>query len=41
MDNDGNYGAWEQTVPQTIKGDTLWKLKAYRMGLYIADISLG
>jgi four helix bundle protein len=39
MVNDTDYSKWEQIVPQAIKGDTLWKLKVYRMGLYIADIS--
>ena len=39
MVDDPDYTRWEQSVPQTIRGDSLWKLKVYRMALYIADIS--
>lgn len=39
VSDDGNYSKWEQGVPRTITADTLWKLKVYRMALYIADMS--
>ena len=29
-----NYQEWEQTVPQVITGDVLWKVKAYRLALF-------
>jgi len=33
-----NYGEWEKAVPEEIKGDSLWKVEAYRLGLFIADV---
>ena len=33
-----NYEQWEQTVPTEIKGDSLWKVEAYRLGLLVSDI---
>jgi len=33
-----NYEQWERTVPDEIKGDSLWKVEAYRLGLLIGDI---
>jgi four helix bundle protein len=33
-----NYEQWEQTVPDEIKGDSLWKVEAYRLGLLAGDI---
>jgi four helix bundle protein len=32
------YDEWEQTVPPQIKGDTLWRVKAYRLSLFLADL---
>lgn len=32
-----DYGAWEQSVPQDITNDPLWKLTAYRLSLFAAD----
>jgi len=32
------YEEWEQTVPETITGDVLWKMKVYRLGLFTSDI---
>ena len=32
------YEEWEQTVPETITGDVLWKMKVYRLGLFASDI---
>lgn len=33
-----NYEQWERTVPTEIKGDSLWKVEAYRLGLLVSDI---
>jgi four helix bundle protein len=32
------YEEWEQTVPETITGDVLWKMRVYRLGLFVSDI---
>jgi four helix bundle protein len=33
-----NYQEWEKDVPETIAGDSLWKMKAYRLALFAADV---
>jgi four helix bundle protein len=33
-----NYEEWEKGVPEEIKGDSLWKVEAYRLGLLMGDI---
>jgi hypothetical protein len=33
-----NYVNWQQTVPEEIKSDPLWRIEAYRLGLFIADV---
>lgn len=33
-----NFDEWVKTVPQTITDDPLWKVEAYRLGLFAADI---
>jgi four helix bundle protein len=33
-----NYTAWEATVPEAIKEDSLWKAKAYRLALFVGDL---
>ena len=33
------YDEWQVSVPDEIKGDSLWKLEVYRLGLFISDIS--
>jgi len=33
-----NYQEWEQSVPQTIRDDMLWKVQAYRLALFAADL---
>jgi four helix bundle protein len=33
-----NYKEWEATVPETITGDALWRVQAYRLALFVADI---
>jgi four helix bundle protein len=32
------YDEWEQAVPETIRADSLWKMKAYRLALFLADL---
>ena len=33
-----NYNEWEKELPMQILEDHLWKVEAYRLGLFIADI---
>ena len=33
-----NYSEWEKAVPEVIKGDSLWKIEAYRLGLFLGNI---
>jgi len=33
-----NYEEWERTAPETLRGDSLWKMTAYRLGLFVADV---
>ena len=33
-----NYKEWEGTVPGEITGDPLWRVQAYRLALFAADI---
>lgn len=35
-----NYDDWEAEVPEEIKGDSLWKMRAYRLGLFVGDLGL-
>src|SRR4051794_3492277 len=34
-----NYDQWQIEVPDVIKKDTLWKVEAYRLSLFLADLS--
>jgi four helix bundle protein len=34
-----NYEMWAKTVPAEITGDSLWKMEAYRLALFAADLS--
>ena len=34
-----NYREWEQTVPDEIKGDSVWRSEAYRLSLFAADLA--
>jgi four helix bundle protein len=29
---------WEKPVPEVIRADSLWKMRAYRLGLFAADV---
>lgn len=33
-----NYEDWMRSVPVEITGDTLWKMEAYRLALFLADL---
>src|SRR5436305_7258262 len=33
-----DYGEWAKTVPEAITSDMLWKLQAYRLALFAADL---
>jgi four helix bundle protein len=33
-----NFNDWLLTVPEVITGDSLWKMEAYRLGLFAADV---
>jgi four helix bundle protein len=33
-----DYAAWEKAVPDAITGDPLWRVEAYRLALFIADL---
>ncbi|MCD6345591.1 MAG: four helix bundle protein [Anaerolineae bacterium] len=32
------YEEWIKTVPETIRADSLWKMKVYRLALFLADL---
>ena len=34
-----NYADWVKTVPDDITGDALWTVEAYRLGLFLSEIS--
>lgn len=33
-----SYEEWVKSVPEEIIGDSLWKMEAYRLGLFVADV---
>jgi four helix bundle protein len=33
------YAQWEADVPEVIREDTLWKVEAYRLGLFLCDLA--
>jgi four helix bundle protein len=33
-----NYSAWEATVPEEIRRDRVWRVEAYRLALFAADV---
>jgi four helix bundle protein len=33
------YEEWEAEVPVEIKGDTIWKVKAYKLALFLFDLA--
>lgn len=34
-----NYDEWAAKVPEEITGDSLWKVEAYRLALFLAEVS--
>ncbi|OIO88203.1 MAG: hypothetical protein AUK03_16630 [Anaerolineae bacterium CG2_30_64_16] len=34
------YEEWEEAVPEAIKADSLWRMKAYRLALFLADLGI-
>jgi len=34
-----SYDEWQAGFPDEIKGDPLWKLEVYRLGLFVSDIA--
>jgi len=32
-----DYEAWEKSVPQTITGDVLWKMRVYRLAMFVGE----
>ena len=34
-----NYREWEASVPTEIKSDSVWKAEAYRLALFLSDLS--
>ena len=34
-----NYASWEADVPESLKSDTLWRVEAYRLALFLSDIA--
>lgn len=33
------YDEWEASVPAFITEDTLWRVEAYRLGLFLSDLA--
>jgi len=33
-----SFEEWEKGAPESFKADTLWKVKAYRLALYLSDL---
>ena len=33
-----DYEEWKLTVPEEIRGDSLWRMEAYRLSLFLVDI---
>jgi four helix bundle protein len=34
-----NYDEWLKTVPDVITNDSLWKMEAYRLALFVSDVN--
>ena len=32
------YRSWEEQIPQEIKNDSLWNIKAYRLSLFLGEL---
>ena len=38
MEKPTSFEEWERAVPEAIRGDSLWKMKAYRLALFLSDL---
>jgi four helix bundle protein len=36
-----DFTAWAEAVPDAIRNDTLWRMQAYRLGLFLGDAADG
>lgn len=36
-----DYETWAKTVPRAIREDSIWKMKAYQLALFLADLGWG
>lgn len=34
------YEEWETTVPASMRDDSAWRMRAYRLGLFLADLAV-
>lgn len=34
-----NFEEWQETVPEVIRGDALWKMEAYRLAVFAGEIA--
>ena len=34
-----NYEQWESGIPDSVRKDSLWEMKAYRLGLFLSDLA--
>lgn len=34
-----NYAEWLKTVPETLTEDSVWKMEAYRLAMFAADVA--
>ncbi len=34
-----NYVDWLKTVPETLTNDSVWRIEAYRLSLFAADVA--
>ena len=39
MNRDDKLAEWEGTVPESIRGDALWRMTLYRLALYLGDLA--
>jgi hypothetical protein len=37
-ENGMDYAHWEKTVPEAITADPLWRVEAYHLSLFVADL---
>lgn len=33
-----NYREWEESVPEIVKKDLVWKMRVYRLGMFVVEI---